>query len=548
MRTAFRLIYLLALTGSLLSAPASHAGTPAPGADVAEVFARAQAGAPLRCVALGGSITQAGKGWIGPWLQEHFPDSDVTMINSGMSATGSQLGIFRVERDVIAHQPDLVLIEYCVNDGGLSDEEAVRYMESLIVRLKSLPQPPAIVILEAAAEDGVNLARHRRVAQHYGLLDVDLQAAVDAELAASDKPWKAFYGDRVHPNAKGHAFYAEVIGDALVPYLNRLAKANTPSPTLPKPLSSRPLILDGRMAALTGVVDQPGWSHASPMKGWWSRFFNGSLKAEEPGAELSLTFRGTTVGLLYLLDENNGSFCTLIDGQQPQLRMTNSRNGYTYKVLASDLPAQLHRLSIVLSPETDPGLLLNGPVELGYLLLAGETDASDQLSPQDTFTTADVRGRFALTPVAITNVRWAGPYPVADPAATDALSSLKTPYAPENGEANWQPLPAATGKPGDMTDFRELSGNQAPAVTYVAFEADLPEATDGMLVLRVDYYARLWVNGELAGELDGMHGAVRDPNFLPVKLRAGKNRFLLKTASGSAGHAASFLLYKDRED
>ena len=82
------------------------------GDDVVAVFTRAERGEPLRYVAIGGSITQAsGDGWAGEWLRRQFPKSDVTVVNSGMSATGSSLGIFRIERDIIAHQPDLVAID-----------------------------------------------------------------------------------------------------------------------------------------------------------------------------------------------------------------------------------------------------------------------------------------------------------------------------------------------------------------------------------------------------------------------------------------------------
>jgi hypothetical protein len=141
------------------------------GRDLLPVFARAHAGQPLRAAAIGGSITQAGGGWLEPWLREQFPKAAVTMRNAGMSATGSALGVFRLERDVISAQPDLVLIEYAVNDGGTSDEDAIRYTESIVVRLKSLPHPPAIVFVEAAAKGGSKRHRHQRVAKHYGLLD-----------------------------------------------------------------------------------------------------------------------------------------------------------------------------------------------------------------------------------------------------------------------------------------------------------------------------------------------------------------------------------------
>lgn len=114
---------------------------------------RAERGALLRYVAIGGSITEAGgPGWVGDRLREQFPDSLVSVVNSGMSGTGSSLGVFRVERDVLAHQPDLMVIEFCVNDGGLPDAQAIRNMETIVVRLKSLPHPPAVVVVEAAAE------------------------------------------------------------------------------------------------------------------------------------------------------------------------------------------------------------------------------------------------------------------------------------------------------------------------------------------------------------------------------------------------------------
>ncbi|MFZ4779796.1 MAG: lysophospholipase, partial [Terrimicrobiaceae bacterium] len=76
--------------------PAANAQeSPETGRDLRAVFARAAQGAPLTYVAFGGSITQSGDGWIGSWLRETFPKSCVSVVNSGLSATGSDLGIFR---------------------------------------------------------------------------------------------------------------------------------------------------------------------------------------------------------------------------------------------------------------------------------------------------------------------------------------------------------------------------------------------------------------------------------------------------------------------
>lgn len=182
--------------------------TPQTGSDLTSLFAQVHSGAPLRAAVLGGSITQAGQGWVGRYLAEQFPHSITSLVNAGMSATGSELGLFRLERDVLAAQPNLVFLETSVNDEGLSDAEAIQNVESLVVRLKKQKPPPAIVILQSAHGSGLNKSRHRAVAQHYGLLEVDLDIALKAHLQRENLSWSELMSDKVHPNAAGHQFYA----------------------------------------------------------------------------------------------------------------------------------------------------------------------------------------------------------------------------------------------------------------------------------------------------------------------------------------------------
>lgn len=345
-----------------------------PGGDVAGVFAQARQGKPLRYVALGGSITQSGEGWIRAWLKEKFSASQVTAISSGMSATGSALGVFRLERDVIVHQPDLVAIEFCVNDGSLTDDEAIRYMESIVVRLKQLPRPPAIIVLEAAAKEGVNLNRHRRVAEHYGLLEVDLQAAADAELKKSGYSWETLFADHVHPNETGHRFYAKVIEEALEPFFDGRGKA--PLAKLPPPLSNKKLILDGRLVPLSSLNGETGWKKDASPSGWMASIFNGTLSASEPGSHLVIPFRGTAVGIFYAMDKSFGSFDASVDDGSFTQVATNTRGGYSFNIFSCDLPLGEHILQVALPPAVDPLLRRNGPVKLGYLLLAGESAAA----------------------------------------------------------------------------------------------------------------------------------------------------------------------------
>jgi lysophospholipase L1-like esterase len=51
------------------------------------------------------------------WLKEQYPKATINLVNSGISGTGSDFRDRRYDRDVLSKNPDLVLIEFCVNDG-----------------------------------------------------------------------------------------------------------------------------------------------------------------------------------------------------------------------------------------------------------------------------------------------------------------------------------------------------------------------------------------------------------------------------------------------
>lgn len=69
----------------------------------------------IRIGYLGGSITAAGSGWRSKslgWLRERFPDRKIEEINAAIGGTGSDLGVFRLEQDMLQHEPDLLFVEF----------------------------------------------------------------------------------------------------------------------------------------------------------------------------------------------------------------------------------------------------------------------------------------------------------------------------------------------------------------------------------------------------------------------------------------------------
>ncbi len=106
-------------------------------------------------VFLGGSITQGARAsansntWaykVGEYLKKHFSDKDVKVNNSGVGGTGSMLGIFRLQKDVVAFQPDLVFVEYAVNDIGENPTTVVSVLKASCVSSNSWKNHPSLFL------------------------------------------------------------------------------------------------------------------------------------------------------------------------------------------------------------------------------------------------------------------------------------------------------------------------------------------------------------------------------------------------------------------
>lgn len=66
----------------------------------------------------GGSITEM-KGWGNEsfdWFKSSYPSIQFTQIMASAQGTGSEFGVFRIDEHVLRKAPDLVFIEFSIND------------------------------------------------------------------------------------------------------------------------------------------------------------------------------------------------------------------------------------------------------------------------------------------------------------------------------------------------------------------------------------------------------------------------------------------------
>ena len=162
------------------------------------------------------------------------------LINGSKSATGSSFFAYCYEEEMnlrgknleLGKGPDLIILEYGVNDVYPHDEVATRDFEKHLRALRSLPSRPAVIALEAASLLLASTTSftsnaeylHLPAAQFY---DVPVLSAKQALFgphspftpSSSLKMQDLFLPDQHHPNDRGHEF----LSDILVSYLEQQA-------------------------------------------------------------------------------------------------------------------------------------------------------------------------------------------------------------------------------------------------------------------------------------------------------------------------------------
>jgi acyl-CoA thioesterase I len=186
---------------------------------VRTVMEKARNGEPVTIVFLGASITHGcdlEKSECFPAITYHFfsnkfgTGTNIRYINAGIPGTSSLFGLIRVDQDVINYEPDLVFVEFAINDGK-SDLNRTSF-EGLIARLLESESQPAVVLLFAVAESGYTCqGQMKQVGIHYDLPMISFKEAFFPEIAANHMLWKDFFYDQGHPNTHGHTLIAEMI-------------------------------------------------------------------------------------------------------------------------------------------------------------------------------------------------------------------------------------------------------------------------------------------------------------------------------------------------
>ena len=233
-------------------------------------FAKARHGEPLTIGVIGGSITagalasSAERSYAASvlaWWRARFPQSETRLVNAGVGGTGSLSGTFRVQRDLLEAKPDVVIVEFAVNDAWV---DGAAY-EGLLRQILARPNAPAVILLFMMWQGGGNdQEMQSKVGAHYRLPMVSFRDALWPEIAAGRIRWQDYIVDTVHPNDAGHALAARCV-TALLERTDtgEAPLGQDPLDPLPPPLHSDAFqFVEWRDAATLTPVRNDGWTPA----------------------------------------------------------------------------------------------------------------------------------------------------------------------------------------------------------------------------------------------------------------------------------------------
>ncbi len=324
------------------------AGDPA---RVQAVLAKARRGEPICVAAIGGSITAGGKATkdpmrryvqqLGKWFERTFPGQKVRVVNAGIGATNSGYGALRVQRDVIAQQPDLVVVEYAVNDVTGIEKMDESY-EGVLRQLLGSSTNRAVIELFFMHKDGKSAqAEQVALGRHYGLPMISFRDAVWPELQAGKLKWETIYDDVVHPNDAGHDIASELLRGFLNASLAKLPAKDSDLPAIaPVPA---PLISDTfERCTMFRAADLKPLSSAG-----WTCVKSNVWECGSAGGRIEYEVRGTVL----MLGRNipvaaNNKVELIVDGGTPRPIVRDGHN----RPVAKGLNAGLHRVAVVVHP------------------------------------------------------------------------------------------------------------------------------------------------------------------------------------------------------
>lgn len=332
-----------------------------------EVYKRAEQGEEITIAFLGGSITM-GSGASTPetcyahrvfdWWEKTFPQATFRYVNAGIGATTSHFAVARAKEDVLRYNPDVVSVEFSVNDiseNGERDEFFKETYEGLIRQLYYSKDKPAMYIINNMFYDsGYNVQHiHNEIGKAYALPIVSMKRAIYTRIEAGELKAEDLTADMLHPNDTGHGLVAEAICE----FLEELCSAKSDAEQVGEktPVTKNRYEYASRLDRRTATVHEGGFEKdMDPQRDITDVFKNG-WTAVNVDDEIEFTTMATNIAVQYrkTIKKPAPIATVYIDGKEVAKLDANFEETWgdliDLTVVAEGLQVAEHRVSIVIT-------------------------------------------------------------------------------------------------------------------------------------------------------------------------------------------------------
>lgn len=250
------------------------------------------------------------------WFREQFPGAEITEVNAGIGGTGSDWGAYRCEKQLLSKKPDLVFVEFAVNDFWFSRSHELESVEGIVRQIWKSNSKADIVFFYTTSKQIADTSYEKstlpkavlaqqEIADYYGIATVNGGQALWQAIQEKKGTWQTLTKDLTHPSDEGYAIYAETVRKFL-----ELHRGDKPvsGVVLANPMSPDPLENAQMIDPWTLTVS--GWNKEPVLTG--APFVHG-LAASKPGLALDYTFTGTSIALYWVIAPDSGDIEYSVD-------------------------------------------------------------------------------------------------------------------------------------------------------------------------------------------------------------------------------------------
>lgn len=295
----------------------------------------------IKVAFIGGSLTQGGKEWLEMTvaaLKEKMNGKNISYINMGLGGTGSGYGSCRYEHDVLEFNPDIVFIDFAINDKGQTGDAHSLYMEEMVRQSLRWEKVPAIIFVYTPDPTGIvnedlekwqiGVDYKEKLAEHYGIKSVNISEYMlwDIEQQGIDK---AKYINEYYKSTGGsswdvHGGYVKY-GEALVKAINEDFES-----FLMLPKNAEAYHEENKTDVYYSVI--PAVSDKITYTGNWTKCIEGEFKEFDDNSKIKEEQFWYFNGALMQTLKGDTSFEFVTDAEAVKLQYISSKAGNNAKV------------------------------------------------------------------------------------------------------------------------------------------------------------------------------------------------------------------------